>query len=147
MNLTTSKVLRSPQWLGWPLWNICVINDYGYVPLVVSSSRSFTHSWLITGSITRLTRRVSLLEHLYLYLYLYQSILTMIHFWHMVNGGTATLPSSPSGNCLRQVEHIRSHLWHRYSIAVNQVIVATGLSFRSIWAHPCFLVGFVLLDL
>jgi hypothetical protein len=27
------------------------------------------HSWLITGSITRLTRRVSLLEHLYLYLY------------------------------------------------------------------------------
>ena len=29
------------------------------------------------------------------------------------------------GKCLRQVEHIRGHLWHRYSIAVNQVVVAT----------------------
>jgi hypothetical protein len=27
--------------------------------------------------------------------------------------------------CLRQVEHIRGHLWHRYSITVNQVVVAT----------------------
>ena len=26
------------------------------------------------------------------------------------------------GKCLRQVEHIRGHLWHRYSIAVNQVM-------------------------
>jgi hypothetical protein len=30
-----------------------------------------------------------------------------------------------TGKCLRQVEHIRGHLWHRYSIAVNQVMVAT----------------------
>ena len=29
------------------------------------------------------------------------------------------------GKCLRQVEHIRCHLWHRYSITVNQVMVAT----------------------
>jgi hypothetical protein len=29
------------------------------------------------------------------------------------------------GKCLRQMEHIRGHLWHRYSIAVNQVMVAT----------------------
>jgi hypothetical protein len=29
------------------------------------------------------------------------------------------------GKCLRQVEHIRGHLWHRYSIAVNQVVVIT----------------------
>jgi hypothetical protein len=29
------------------------------------------------------------------------------------------------GKCLRQVEHIRGHLWHIYSIAVNQVMVAT----------------------
>ena len=28
--------------------------------------------------------------------------------------------------CLRQVEHIRGHLWHRYSITVNQVIVVTS---------------------
>jgi hypothetical protein len=30
-----------------------------------------------------------------------------------------------TGKCLRQVEHIRGHLWHRYSITVNQVMVAT----------------------
>ena len=30
-----------------------------------------------------------------------------------------------TGKCLRQVEHIRGHLWHRHSIAVNQVMVAT----------------------
>jgi hypothetical protein len=53
--------LRSPPWLGWPLWNICIKNDHGYVPLVVNTSRSFTHSWLITGFVTRLTRRVSLM--------------------------------------------------------------------------------------
>jgi len=29
------------------------------------------------------------------------------------------------GKCLRQVKHIRDHLWHRYSITVNQVMVAT----------------------
>ena len=28
-----------------------------------------------------------------------------------------------TGKCLRQVEHIRGHLWHRYSITVNQVQV------------------------
>jgi hypothetical protein len=45
-----------------PLWNICVTNDHGYVPLVVNTSRSFPHSWLITGFVTRLTRRVPLVE-------------------------------------------------------------------------------------
>jgi hypothetical protein len=30
-----------------------------------------------------------------------------------------------TGKCLRQPEHIRGHLWHIYSIAVNQVVVAT----------------------
>jgi hypothetical protein len=58
----TSKVLRSPSWLGWTLWNICVTNDHGYVPLVVNTSRSFHHSWLITWLITRLKRRVPLVE-------------------------------------------------------------------------------------
>jgi hypothetical protein len=28
------KHLRLPPWLGWPLWNICVRNYHGYVPLV-----------------------------------------------------------------------------------------------------------------
>jgi len=58
----TSKVLRSPSWLGWPLWNIWVTNDHRYVPLVVNTSRSFPHSWLITGFVTRLTLRVPLVE-------------------------------------------------------------------------------------
>ena len=62
VEVITSKILRSPPWLGWPLWNICVTNDHGYVPLVVNTSRSFPHSRLITGFVTRLTRRVSLVE-------------------------------------------------------------------------------------
>jgi hypothetical protein len=41
---------------------ICVTNDHRYVPLVVSTSRSFPHSWLITGFVTWLTRRVPLVE-------------------------------------------------------------------------------------
>jgi hypothetical protein len=57
-----TKIVRSPPWLGWPLWNICVTNDQGYVPLVVNTSRPFPHSWLITGFVTRLTRRVSHVE-------------------------------------------------------------------------------------
>ena len=43
---------------GWPLWNICVTNDHGYVPLVANTFRSFPLSWLITGFVTRLTRQV-----------------------------------------------------------------------------------------
>ena len=54
----TSKVL----WLPPSLWNICVTNDHGYVPLVVSTSRSFPYSWLITRFVTRITRRVLLLD-------------------------------------------------------------------------------------
>jgi hypothetical protein len=41
---------------------ISVTNDHGPVPLVVNVSQSFPHSWLITGFVTRLTRRVSLVE-------------------------------------------------------------------------------------
>jgi hypothetical protein len=37
-------------------------NDHGYVPLVVNTARSFPHLRLITGFVTRLTRRVSLVE-------------------------------------------------------------------------------------
>ena len=33
-----------------------------YVPLVVNTSRSFPHSWLITRFVTRLTRRMPLVE-------------------------------------------------------------------------------------
>jgi hypothetical protein len=51
-----------PPWLGWPLWIICVTNDHGWVPLVVNTSRSFPHSWLITDFVTRYTRWVSPVE-------------------------------------------------------------------------------------
>jgi hypothetical protein len=63
VEVITSKVLWSPPWLGWPLWNICVTNDHGYAPLVVNTSRSFLHSWLITGFVTILARRASLVGH------------------------------------------------------------------------------------
>jgi hypothetical protein len=54
--------LCPPPWLGWPCWGICVTNDHGYVSLVVNTSRFFPHSRLITGCVTRLTRRMSLVE-------------------------------------------------------------------------------------
>jgi hypothetical protein len=56
------RMIYVEPWLGWPLWNILVTNDHGYVPLIVNTSQSFPHLWLITGCVTRLTRRVSLVE-------------------------------------------------------------------------------------
>jgi hypothetical protein len=59
----TSNVLRLPPCHVWRLWNIYVTNDHRYVPLVVNTSLSFPHSWLITLFVTRLTlRRVPLME-------------------------------------------------------------------------------------
>ena len=51
------------------LVNICVTNDHDpYVPFVVNISRSFPHSWLITGFVTRVTlveqKLLILSEHL-----------------------------------------------------------------------------------
>ena len=43
-------------------YGISVTNDHGYVPLVVNTFRFFLHSRLITGYVSRLTRRVSLVE-------------------------------------------------------------------------------------
>ena len=45
-----------------PIWNICVTNVHTCVLLVANSSRSVPRSWLITGFVTRLTWRVSLVE-------------------------------------------------------------------------------------
>ena len=42
--------------------SLIIINDHGYVQLVVNTPRSFPRSWLITGFVTRLTRRVPLVE-------------------------------------------------------------------------------------
>ena len=47
-------------------YGIPVTNDHGYVPLVVNTSRSFPHSRLITGFVTRLTRRMPLMEQVLL---------------------------------------------------------------------------------
>ena len=40
----------------------CVTDDHGYVPLVVNTSWSFPHSRFITEFVTRLTRRVPIVE-------------------------------------------------------------------------------------
>ena len=55
-------LVMTRQGLSQTLLNIInvITNDHGYVPLVVNTSWSFPHSWLITGFVTRLTRRVSL---------------------------------------------------------------------------------------
>ena len=37
-------------------------NDHRYASLVLITSRSFSHSWLITGLVSRLTRRVPLVK-------------------------------------------------------------------------------------
>ena len=47
----------------WPLWNICVTNNHEYVSFVVSTSRSFSQSWIIIEFVTRITRRVPLVNH------------------------------------------------------------------------------------
>jgi len=74
--------LRSQPWLGKMLRNICVTNDHGYVPLVVSTFRSFPHSWLIIRFVTRVTRRVSLVGQKFLTLPEHLSSLAIfIGFW------------------------------------------------------------------
>jgi hypothetical protein len=39
-----------------------VTNDHRYGPLVLSTSRSFPHSWFFTRFVTRVTRRVPLVQ-------------------------------------------------------------------------------------
>ena len=46
-----------------PLWNNCVTNDHGYIP----------HSWFITGLVTKLARRVPLVEQTLLTLPMHMS--------------------------------------------------------------------------
>jgi hypothetical protein len=60
VEIIASKVVQSPPWLCWPLRNICITNDHGYVPLDVSTSRSFPRSRLITVFVTGVTRQVPL---------------------------------------------------------------------------------------
>jgi len=46
----------------WSLWYTRLTNEHGYVQFVVITIRSFIHPWLITAFVTRVTRRVSLME-------------------------------------------------------------------------------------
>ena len=55
--------LKSPQWLDQPLRNICITNCHAYVPFVVITIQSFSHSWLITRFVWRVTWRVPPVEH------------------------------------------------------------------------------------
>jgi len=56
-NVTVATMTRLPV-----MEYLCVTNNHGYVPLVVNTSRSFPHSRLITGFVTRLTPWVPLVE-------------------------------------------------------------------------------------
>jgi hypothetical protein len=58
----TSKILRLPPWLVYPFLNIWVTNDHGHVPCVVIIIPSFPFSWLISGCVTRILRRVLLVK-------------------------------------------------------------------------------------
>jgi hypothetical protein len=42
--------------------NICVTNDHGYFKFIIITIGSFPHSWPIIGFVTRVTRRVPLIE-------------------------------------------------------------------------------------
>ena len=62
VEVITSKVLRSPPWLGKPVRNICVTNNHLYDPSFLLTFRSCPHSWLINGFVIRIIRRVRHVE-------------------------------------------------------------------------------------
>jgi len=41
-------------------WNTCVTDNHGYAPFVVVTAQFFPQSWLISGFLTRIKRRVIL---------------------------------------------------------------------------------------
>jgi hypothetical protein len=53
-HLKTGGEIRCSQHY-YPLQNICVANDQGYVPFVVNTFWSFPDKGLITGFVTRVT--------------------------------------------------------------------------------------------
>ena len=62
VQVITLKVLLSP-WFRQTIQNICITNDNRCFPILVSITWSFPHSWLITGFVTRVARRVPLVVH------------------------------------------------------------------------------------
>ena len=61
-SLLVSLILRAKRKNNKYKSYICVTNDNGYVSLVVNTSPFFPRSWLFTGFVTRLTRRLPLVE-------------------------------------------------------------------------------------
>ena len=53
----------SPPWFDQPLRNICITNYHAYVPFVVITIQSFSHAWLITRFVWRVTWRAPPVEH------------------------------------------------------------------------------------
>jgi len=120
-------------------------NVHGYVPLVVNTSRSFPHSWRITGFVTRLTRRVPLMEQELLTLAKYPSspqvfsgvrvtrslvlcvcfVDRCLSFCSFFSFGHCVVCSSNDGFWL--------HLWHHQSLLPNKALCrATGTHGTSI---------------
>jgi hypothetical protein len=62
MKGTPGNLKMCPLWAGLTVMEYLFHKLPWYVPLVVNTSRSFPHTWLITGFITRLTWRVPLVE-------------------------------------------------------------------------------------
>jgi hypothetical protein len=58
----TSKGLRPPPWLGYRTVTKHLCHKWPRICSIVNTFRSFPHSWLITGFVTRVTRRVPLVE-------------------------------------------------------------------------------------
>ena len=60
--MITSKGLRPPPWLGYGTVTKHLCHKWPRICSIVNTFRSFPHSWLITGFVTRVTRRVPLVE-------------------------------------------------------------------------------------
>ena len=56
-----SFTVATMTWLT-DIRSICVTNNYVHVLFVVITIRSFPHSWLITGLVTRVTRKMSYVQ-------------------------------------------------------------------------------------
>jgi hypothetical protein len=52
----------------------------------------------------------------------------------IVTNSVIVMNEERTGKCLRQLEDIHGHLWHRYSVKVYQVMVAT-VNLSKWWAQ------------
>ena len=97
------KVQKDKQWSTKHTYKAKDRHRVTWPPL--KTGGEFRCSWWVSSSCsTSGTRRVNLV--------------TFVQTWWYVMNDERTR------KYLQQVEHIRGHLWHRYSIMVNQVMVA-----------------------